>query len=55
MIVDTFLFIGGVLGFVLGPFLGLYAYYEGLDGPTAFASSLVITCLGLGLLAGFVG
>jgi hypothetical protein len=54
MIVDQLLFLGGALMFILGPFLGLYAYYQGVDGPTAFASALIVTCTGIGLLAGFM-
>lgn len=53
MIIDTMMFFLGVALFTLGPFIAVYSYYEGADGPTCFAVGMILFASGVGILAGF--
>lgn len=53
MIIDTMMFFLGVALFTFGPFLAVYSYYEGADGPTCFAVGMIMFAAGIGILSGF--
>jgi magnesium-transporting ATPase (P-type) len=53
MDINMLILMMGLFCMVGGPFLAIYAYYQGNDGPTCFAAMLIITVLGVGLVSGF--
>lgn len=56
MISDVIIFFIGVLMFTCGPFLAVYSYSEGtIDGGEAFVAGMLLTAIGIGLIAGFAG
>jgi hypothetical protein len=52
--VSLLLFLTGLIMFGTGPFLGVWSYHEGVDGPMAFVGAMLCTCIGIGLITGVV-